>query len=52
MTMSRYVGVMELGVAKVSRLYEQGAGMNRIGTYVQRWRRWVRAGLGGMSYRP
>ena len=31
---------------RVSRLYEQGADAIRIGTYLQRWARWVRAGLG------
>ena len=26
---------------RVSRLYEQGAAASRIGTYVQRWARWM-----------
>jgi|GEM_PF-1911616 len=30
---------------KVSRLYEQGASVGRIGDYVRRWWRWVRGGL-------
>jgi hypothetical protein len=34
---------------QVSRLYEQGAAASRIGTYLQRWQRWVRAGLAGMQ---
>ncbi len=34
---------------RVSRLYEQGADVCRIGTYLQRWWRWVRAGLGGRA---
>ena len=33
---------------KVSRLYEQGADVSRIGTYLRRWIAWVRAGPGGM----
>ena len=32
----------------VSRRYEQGADVSRIGTYIVRWIAWVRAGLGGM----
>ena len=40
---------VELCAARVSRLDEQGAASSRIGTYGQRWRRWVRAGLGGMG---
>jgi hypothetical protein len=31
---------------RVSQLYEQGAGENRIGEYVRRWWRWVRCGVG------
>jgi len=31
---------------RVSQLYEQGAGENRIGEYVRRWWRWVRSGVG------
>ena len=39
---------VERCVARISQLYEQGAAASRIGAYVQRWERWVRAGLGGM----
>jgi hypothetical protein len=31
---------------RVSQLYEQGAGENRIEEYVRRWWRWVRSGEG------
>jgi len=31
---------------RVSQLYEQGAGKNRIEEYVRRWWRWVRSGVG------
>lgn len=31
---------------RVCRLYEQGAGENRIEEYVRRWWRWVRSGVG------
>jgi hypothetical protein len=31
---------------RVSQLYEQGAGENRIEEYVRRWWRWVRSGVG------
>ena len=30
---------------RVSQLYEQGAGENRIAEYVRRWGRWVRSGV-------
>ncbi len=33
--------------AKVTRLYEQGASVGRIGDYLRRWVAWVRGGLGG-----
>lgn len=33
--------------ARMTRLYEQGAAISRIGAYVRRWERWVKAGLGG-----
>lgn len=36
---------IEWFVARVTRLYEQGADAVRIGEYVRRWWRWVRAGL-------
>ena len=36
--------------ARMTRLYEQGAAISRIGVYVRRWERWVKAGLGGMGY--
>ena len=38
---------VERCAARMSQLYEQGAAMSRIGDYVRRWARWVRAGLGG-----
>jgi hypothetical protein len=38
---------MERCVAQVSWLYEQGAAASRIGTYLQHWERWVKAGLAG-----
>ena len=31
---------------RVSQLYEQGAGENRIEEYVRRWWQWVRSGVG------
>jgi hypothetical protein len=47
------VGVAQQTVArmldKVSRLYKQNVAPSRMGTYVQRWARGVRAGLGGMK---
>ncbi|MBC2694036.1 MAG: hypothetical protein HF982_01895 [Desulfobacteraceae bacterium] len=30
---------------KIARLYEQGAGMERIGQYVKGWWQWVNAGV-------
>jgi RNA-directed DNA polymerase len=33
-------------VVKIARLYEQGAGFERIGQYILDWCRWVRAGVG------
>lgn len=33
-------------IGQVSRLYEQGADAGRIGIYLQRWARWLWAGLG------
>ena len=36
-------------VERVRQLYEQGAGMNRIGQYVRRWCMWVRSGLGVLA---
>ena len=38
----------QLCAEHVSRLYEQGADVSRIGTYMQRWGQWERAGLGEM----
>lgn len=35
--------------ARVSRLDEHGAALSRIGDYVRRWERWVRAGLAGAA---
>lgn len=40
---------VERCVAPSFRLYEQGAAMSRIGDYVRRWERWVRAGLAGAA---
>ncbi len=34
---------------RIVRLYEQGADINRIGEYVQRWIRWLRAGVEGLD---
>ena len=36
---------LERFAARVTRLYEQGAGATRIGAYVRHWRRWVESGL-------
>ena len=36
---------VERCVERVSRLYEQGADLIRIETYVRRWQRWARSGL-------
>ena len=33
-------------VARLTRLYEQGAPPERIGNYVRRWQRWAISGLG------
>jgi len=38
-------------VERVTRLYEQGATVDRIGEYVRRWWSWVRSGLGGVTKR-
>ncbi len=32
-------------VDKIARLYKQGEGNERIGQYVEGWRRWVKAGV-------
>ncbi len=37
---------LERFAARVTRLYEQGAGATRIGAYVRHWRPWVESGLG------
>ena len=34
---------------RVSRLYEQGVDLVHIGTYVRRWLRWTRSGLGALG---
>lgn len=39
---------VERCLEKVSRLYEQGASIGRIGEYVGRWMRWVRGGVHGV----
>ena len=33
-------------VERLTRLYEQGASVERIGDYVRRWQRWAVSGLG------
>jgi hypothetical protein len=43
-----FLGYQFFCAEDVSRRYEQGADVSRIGTYVVRWIAWVRAGLGGM----
>ncbi|MBM0744182.1 hypothetical protein JOY44_21620 [Phormidium sp. CLA17] len=37
---------MERFAERVSQLYEQGAGENRIEEKVRRWWQWVRSGVG------
>ena len=32
-------------VTNLTRLYEQGAGLDRIGNYIRHWWRWLQAGL-------
>lgn len=39
---------VERCLAKVSRLYEQGASVGRIGKYLGRWWQWVRSGVNGV----
>ena len=39
---------VERCLEKVSRLYEQGASVRRIGEYVGRWWQWVRSGVDGL----
>jgi hypothetical protein len=39
---------VERCLAKVSRLYEQGASVGRIGEYLGRWWQWVRSGVDGV----
>jgi len=34
-------GTFERFAERVTRLYEQGAGLERIGEYVQHWLKWV-----------
>lgn len=36
-------------VERLTRLYEQGASVERIGDYVRRWQRWAVSGLGDYS---
>jgi hypothetical protein len=36
-------------VERLTRLYEQGASVERIGDYVRRWQRWAVSGLGAYS---
>ena len=40
---------VERCVERVSRLYEQGVDLLHIGTYVRRWLRWARSGLGTLG---
>ncbi len=34
---------------RITRRYEQGAGIERIGKYVKHWFKWVRTGIGGLA---
>ena len=36
-------------VERLTRLYEQGASVERIGNYVRRWQQWVVSALGAYS---
>ncbi len=38
-------GTFERFTERISRLYEQGAGIERIGEYVKHWFKWVRTGI-------
>ncbi len=38
-------GTFERFTERISQLYEQGAGFERIGEYVKHWLRWGRAGV-------
>ncbi|MCP4252119.1 MAG: hypothetical protein GY775_01705 [Candidatus Scalindua sp.] len=38
-------GTFERFTERISQLYEQGAGIERIGEYVRHWLKWVRTGL-------
>ena len=42
---------VERCVERVSRLYERGVDLVHIGTYVRRWLRWSRSGLGALGAR-
>ena len=37
-------------VERLTRLYEQGASVERIGDYVRRWQRWAVSGLGAYGH--
>ncbi|MCP4266580.1 MAG: hypothetical protein GY777_13570 [Candidatus Brocadiaceae bacterium] len=39
-------GTFERFTERIARLYEQGAGIERIGEYVRHWLKWVRSGIG------
>ncbi len=36
-------------VERITRLYEQGAGLERIVEYVKHWFKWVRTGIGWLA---
>jgi hypothetical protein len=38
-------GTFERFTERISRLYERGAGLERIGEYVKHWFKWVRTGI-------
>ncbi len=38
-------GTFERFTERISQLYEQGAGVERIGEYVKHWFKWVRTGI-------
>ena len=43
-------GTFERFAERVTRLYEQGAGIERIGEYVKHWFKWVRTEIGKMDW--
>ncbi len=42
-------GTFERFTERITRLCEQGAGLERIEEYVIHWLNWVRAGIGGLA---